>query len=163
MLRLRFVFISAIARFAMPKSRKRRSTRRRAKPGARGGGDFFHIQVRPRTEFVSFRNQDVGGRGGIERVAGQRANGSWDTQKWLVGKSEAHIDGGKLVADSLAAEKVLSQLGSLPRHLGGDRFIAKPRRNIPERAKPTPAMRRAQLANIKKAQAALRKRRRARA
>ena len=147
----------------MPKSRKRRSTRRRAKPGARGGGDFFHIQVRPRTEFVSFRNQDVGGRGGIERVAGQRANGSWDTQKWLVGKSEAHIDGGKLVADSLAAEKVLSQLGSLPRHLGGDRFIAKPRRNIPERAKPTPAMRRAQLANIKKAQAALRKRRRARA
>jgi hypothetical protein len=58
---------------------------------------------------------------------------------------------------------VLSQLGSLPRHLGGDRFIAKPRRKIPAREKPTPAMRRAQLANIKKAQAALRKRRRARA
>jgi hypothetical protein len=148
---------------AMPKSRKRRSSRRRAKPGARGRGSFFHIQVRPRTEFVTFRVQDVGGRGGVERLAGQRANGSWDTQKWLVGKSEAHIDGGKLVADSLAAEKVLSQLGSVPRHLGGDRFIAKPRRNIPERAKPTPAMRRAQLANIKKAQAAVRKRRRKRA
>ena len=143
----------------MPKSRKRRSTGRRAKPGARGGGNFFHIQVRPRTDFVTFRNQDVGGRGGIERVAGRRANGSWDTQKWLVGKSEAHIDSRKLVADSLAAEKVLAQLGSAPRHLGGDRFIAKPRRNIPERAKPTRAMRRAQLANIKKAQAAVRKRR----
>ena len=44
-------------------------------------------------EFVTFRNQDVGARGGIERVAGQRANGSWDTQKWLIGKNEAHIDG----------------------------------------------------------------------
>ena len=84
----------------MPKSRKRSSARRspraktrRAKPGARGHGGFFHIQVRPRTEFVFFRNQDVGRRGGIERVAGRRANGSWDTQKWLIGKSEAHRDG----------------------------------------------------------------------
>ena len=100
----------------------------RAKPGARGTGGFFHIQVRPRTEFVTFRNQDVGSRGGIERVAGRRVNGSWDTQKWLVGKSEAHIDGQQLVADSVAAEKVLSQLGSAPRHLEGDRFIARPRR-----------------------------------
>ena len=152
----------------MPKSSKRRTAtrrpkRRRARPGARGRGGFFHIQVRPRTEFVSFRNQDLGGRGGIERVAGRRADGSWDTQKWLIGKSEAHIDGNKLVADSLAAEKVLAQLGSVPRHLEGDRFIAKPRRKIPASEKPTPAMRRAQLANIKKAQAALRKRRRKRA
>ena len=150
----------------MPNSSKRRTAARRpkirrAKPGARGRGSFFHIQVRPRTEFVSFRMQDVGGRGGIERLAGQRANGSWDTQKWLVGKSEAHIDGDRLVADSLAAEKVLSQLGSVPRHLGGDRFIAKPRRKIPASEKPTPAMHRAQLANIKKAQAALRRRRKA--
>ena len=147
----------------MPKSRKRRSSARRAKPGARGRGGFFHIQVRPRTEFVFFRNQDVGSRGGIERVAGRRANGSWDTQKWLVGKTEAHLAGKRLAPDTAAARKVLKQLGSVPRHLGGDRFIAKPRRKIPAREKPTPAMRRAQLANIKKAQAAVRKRRRTRA
>ena len=152
----------------MPKSRKRRSSgrrakTRRAKPGAHGRGGFFHIQVRPKRDFVSFRNQDVGARGGIERVAGRRANGSWDTQKWLIGKSEAHRAGKRLAPDTAAARKVLAQLGSLPRHLGGDRFIAKPRRKIPAREKPTPAMRRAQLANIKKAQAALRKRRRARA
>jgi len=152
----------------MPKARNsarrvtaHRATVHRAKPGASGRGKFFHIQVRPRTEFVTFRNQDVGGRGGIERVAGKRANGSWDTQKWLIGKDEAHLDGDMLVADSVAAEKVLKQLGSVPRHLGGDRFLAKPRRKIPAREKPTPAMRRAQLANIKKAQAALRRRRRA--
>ena len=114
-------------------------------------------------DFVTFRNQDVGARGGIERVAGRRANGSWDTQKWLIGKSEAHRAGKRLEPDTAAARKVLSQLGSVPRHLGGDRFIAKPRRKIPAAEKPTPAMRRAQLANIKKAQAALRKRRQARA
>jgi hypothetical protein len=147
----------------MPQSRKRRSTKRRVKPGARGSGGFFHIQVRPRSEFVTFRNQDVGRRGGIERVAGRRDNGSWDTQKWLIGKSEAHREGKQLVGDTPAAQKVLRTLGSVPRHLGGDRFVAKPRRNIPESKKPTPAMRRAQRANIKKAQAALRGRRRARA
>jgi hypothetical protein len=151
----------------MRKSGKGTSTRRakarRAKPGARGAGGFFHIQVRQRTDFVSFRNQDVGKRGGIERIAGRRANGCWDTQKWLIGKSEAHRAGKRLEADTAAARKVLSQLGSTPRHLGGDRFIAKPRRKIPESEKPTPAMRRAQAANIKKAQAALRRRRKKRA
>jgi hypothetical protein len=75
----------------------------RAKPGARGTGRFFHIQVRPRTEFVTFRNQDVGARGGIERVAGRRANGTWDTQKWLVGKTQAHLDGKQLAPDTAAA------------------------------------------------------------
>ena len=147
----------------MPKSRKRRSTARRANRARAARGGFFHIQVRPRSEFVFFRNQDVGRRGGIERIAGRRANGSWDTQKWLIGKTEAHRAGKKLAPDTAAARKVLKQLGSTPRHLGGDRFIAKPRRKIPASEKPTPAMRRAQLANIKKAQAALRKRRRARA
>jgi hypothetical protein len=145
----------------MPKSQQRRT--RRAKPGASGRGRFFHVQARPKGEFVTFRNQDVGTRGGIERIAGQRANGSWDTQKWLIGKSEAHRVGKQLVADSLAAEKVLGQLGSVPCHLGGDRFIAKPRRKIPAAEKPSPTMRRAQLANIKKAQAPLRKRRRTKA
>ena len=97
----------------MPKSRKRRSTARRAKPGARGQGGFFHIQVRPRTDFVTFRNQDVGRRGGIERVAGRRANGSWDTQKWLIGKSEAHRAGKQLVADTAGGAE-----GARPARLG---------------------------------------------
>jgi len=106
----------------------RRAKTRRAKPGARGAGGFFHIQLRPRAGFVGFRNQDVGARGGIERVAGRRTDGSWATQKWLIGKREAHRAGKHLTADTAAARKVLAQLGSVPRHLGGDRFIAKPRR-----------------------------------
>jgi hypothetical protein len=135
----------------------------RAKPGAKGGGRFFHIEIRPSSQFAGFRVQDVGSPGGVERVAGQRANGSWDTAKWLIEKSHAHVEGGTLVADSLEAEKLLKSLGSAPVHVGGDRFKAKPRRDIPEREKPTPAMRRAQRANIKKAQAAVRAKRATRA
>ena len=144
---------------AKPGAKTRAKTR--AKPGAKGGGRFFHIELRPSSQFVGFRVQDVGGPGGVERVAGQRANGSWDTAKWLVEKTHAHLADGHLVADSLEAEKLFKQLGSAPVHVGGDRFRAKPRRDIPESEKPTPAMRRAQLANIKKAQAALRRRRKA--
>ena len=134
---------------------------KRAKPGSRSGGRFFHIEVRPSAQFVAFRVQDVGIPGGIERVAGQRASGSWDTAKWLVEKGHAHLDDGRLIPDSAEAEKLFKNLGSAPIHVAGDRFRAKPRRDIPEKGKPTPAMRRAQLANIKKAQSAVRARRRA--
>jgi len=49
--------------------------RHRAKPGATGGGRFFHIELRPAKELVAFRVQNVGGPAAIERVAGRRANG----------------------------------------------------------------------------------------
>ncbi len=137
--------------------------RRRPKPGTRSSGHFFHIEIRPAREFVTFRVQDIGAPGGVERLAGQRANGSWDTQKWLIEKTHAHVENDRLVADSVEAEKLLKSLGSVPIHVGGDRFKAKPRRDIPEREKPTPAMRRAQLKNIKKAQAAVRARRKRKA
>ena len=52
---------------AKPEGHKRR------KPGATRRGEFFHIEVRPREEFETFRTQDVGQRRGIERVAGKRA------------------------------------------------------------------------------------------
>ena len=143
------------------KTRAKPGTKTRAKPGTKGGGRFFHIELRPSGQFVGFRVQDVGRPGGVERVAGQRANGSWDTAKWLVEKTHAHLEDGHLVADSLEAEKLFKQLGAVPAHVGGDRFRAKPRRDIPESEKPTPAMRRAQAANIKKAQAAVRAKARA--
>jgi hypothetical protein len=134
---------------------------KRAKPGSRGSGKFFHIEVRPSTQFVAFRVQDVGMPGGVERVAGRRSSGSWATAKWLIEKSHAHVEDGRLVPDSPEAKKLFKTLGSAPVHVDGDRYRAKPRRDIPEEEKPTLAMRRAQLANIKKAQAAVRARRKA--
>jgi hypothetical protein len=133
--------------------------RARTKPGARAGGEFFHIEVRPRREFKTFRTHDVGKRGGIERVAGKRASGSWSTQKWLISKEDAHRERTRLVADSADARKILRLLGSAPRHIGGDRFKAADRPNVPERKKPTAAQRRARLSNIRKAQTARRGRR----
>ena len=132
--------------------------RHRAKPGAKGGGEFFHIEVRPPRQFKTFRTHDVGEAGGIERVAGKRSSGSWDTQKWLISKTLAHRASGRLVPDTAAARRLLEQLDSAPVHLGGDRFKARPRPDVPEWEKPTPAMKRAQQRNIKKAQAARRKR-----
>jgi len=140
----------------------KRASHRRGKPGSRSTGRFFHIEVWPSREFVRFRVQDVGKPGGVQRLAGQRAGGSWDTQKWLIEKTDAHIENDQLVPDSAEARKVLASLGSRPVHVTGDRFKAKPRRDIPEAEKPTPAMRRAQLKNIKKAQAAVRRRKAAR-
>ena len=136
----------------------KRPSHRRGKPGSHSTGRYFHIAVRPAREFMRFRTQDVGRRGGVQRLAGQRANGTWETQKWLIEKSDAHIESGRLVADSAAARKVLTSLGSNAIHVSGGRFKAKPRRNIPEVEKPTPAMRRARMKNIRKAQAAVRRR-----
>jgi hypothetical protein len=110
--------------------RSSKPARGRLAPGVKETGDFFHIEVRPAREFVRFRMQDVGKRGGVERLAGQRADGSWDTQKWLIERSHAHIAKGELVADSAAADKVLASLGSVPIRVEGNRFKARPRRAV---------------------------------
>lgn len=142
---------------SMPPEARARSQpegRGREKPGATGEGDFFHIEVRPRSEFVTFRTQDVGDKGGLERVAGKRASGAWDTQKWLIDKRHAHVENGRLVADSSDARDLLDELGAAPVHIDGDRFKAKDRPNVSEHEKPTEAQKHARQRNIRKAQAA---------
>jgi len=134
--------------------------RRREKPGTQGEGNFFRVRVRPKSEFVTFRTHHLGGAGHVQRVAGKRKSGSWDTQTWLISKEDAHLQGRNLVGDTRDAKKVLKSLGAKPRHVEGDIFEAKPRRKIPESEKPTPAQQRARLHNIKKAQAARRSRNR---
>lgn len=128
--------------------------RGRKKPGTTGEGEYYHVEVRPKGQFASFRTHDVGEKGGIMRVGGKRSSGSWDDQKWLISKEQAHIEDGKLVPDTEDAREVLEALGSELVHLQGDRFKAKPRPNIPEKEKPTSAQRQARQRNIKKAQAA---------
>jgi hypothetical protein len=127
---------------------------KRKKPGAGGEGEYYHVAVRPKEDFVTFRTQDVGKPGHIQRVAGKRQSGSWDTVKWLISKHDAHIEDGRLIADTKEAKQVLGDLASPPRRARGDLFEARPRRNVPEREKPTPAQQRARRANIQKAQAA---------
>lgn len=128
------------------------ATRRKA-PGSTGKGNFYRINIRPKGDFTSFRMQDVGDKGGLERLAGHRASGSWDTVTWLVEKKDAHVKNGHLIITDPKARSVLKNISGHIYHVKGDIFRAHPRKNVPEAAKPTPAMRRAQAANIKKAQA----------
>ncbi len=137
------------------KSGSQSSTRR--KPGSTGKGEYYHVEVRPKGDFVTFRTQDVGKRGHIQRVAGQRESGYWSTVKWLIDKDDAHVQGNKLIPDTKDAKEVIDQLGSSPTRMIGDRFKASPRPNMRESDKPTRAPNRARRANIKKAQSARRK------
>jgi hypothetical protein len=130
------------------------SGRKRKKPGTTGEGEFYRIEVRPKEEFVTFRNQDVGEPGGIERLAGKRESGSWDTVTWLVDKKFAHIERNKLVPDHKDAKDLFENLGSAPKHVKGDVFKAEDRPNVPEKDKPTAAQKRARSKNIKEAQKA---------
>ncbi len=130
------------------------SRTKRAEPGSRGQGNYYHVEVRPDQDFVTYRTQDVGDPGHLQRVAGKRESGSWATVKWLIDKNDAHVEGDSLVGDTQEAKDLLKKLGSNPMHKKGDVFEAKPRRNVPERSKPTAAQKRARNQNIKKAQAA---------
>jgi hypothetical protein len=112
------------------------------------------VEVRPGDDFVTFRTQDVGDPGHIQRVAGKRETGSWATVKWLIDKNDAHVEGNTLVGDTSEAKDVLKKLGSKVIHKSGDRFEAKPRRNVPEKSKPTAAQKKARSQNIKKARTA---------
>ena len=133
-------------------STQSRSTRR--KPGSGGQGQYYHVEVRPGEDFVTYRTQDVGDPGHIQRVAGKRESGSWATVKWLIDKDDAHLEGDTLVGDTREAKDVLKKLGSTVTHKSGDRFEAKPRRNVAEKSKPTAAQKKARSQNIKKAQVA---------
>lgn len=131
----------------------------RKKPGTGSSAGYYRVEVRPSRTFSSFRTQDVGKKGGLERVAGHRPSGSWDTQAWLVSKDHAHVtEKGELVIDNVKERAALKKAirGKIMLVEGGV-FHAHPARNVPEKAKPTPAMRKAQTQNIKKAQAARQK------
>ena len=132
---------------AQPEGRKRK------KPGTTGKGKFFHIEIRPKSQFTSFRVHDVGEPGGLERVTGRRSSGSWDTVAWLVSKEDAHMtDNNELVITDPKAQTVLKSIRGPIEHVKGDIFKAKPRKNIAEKDKPTAAQKRARSENIRKAQ-----------
>jgi hypothetical protein len=133
---------------AQPEGRARR------RPGTGGKGRYYRIEVRPTDRFVSYRLHDVGRGGHTKRLAGKRANDSWDTKSWLVLKTDAHVKGRTLVIDNPMAKTALKGIRGPIRLYKSDIFRAKPRRNIPEASKPTAAQRRARAKNIKKAQRA---------
>lgn len=90
-----------------------------------GRGMFYRIEVRPDGEFKTFRTHDVGESGHVERLAGKRADGTWDTVTWLVNKSDAHISSNdELVIDDPKARTVLKQIRGKILHKKGNVFEA---------------------------------------
>lgn len=85
--------------------------RARAKPGTKGERKYYHIEVRPKEEFVTFRYHDIGRPGHIQRLAGKRSSGSWDDQAWLISKEDAHIEDRELVVDTPDAQEILDVVG----------------------------------------------------
>lgn len=128
--------------------------RARRRPGTGGGGEYFRIELHPKARYVTYRLQDVGRSGHTKRLAGRTKKGHWSTKSWLIHKTDAVVKNGKLVLKRGKAATVLKSIRGTIRHLKGDIFIAKPRRNIPESEKPTARQRRAFNENIKKAQRA---------
>jgi hypothetical protein len=101
--------------------------KKRAKPGTTGEGEYYHIEVRPKSEFETFRYHDVGDPGHIQRLAGKRKNGNWATHSWLISKEDAHMEGTKLIADTIDAQELLDGLATTPEHQKGDVFTASER------------------------------------
>lgn len=126
----------------------------RKRPGETGEGKFYRVEVRPKSLFVKYRNQDVGEKGHLERIAGQRKNGNWATQCWLIEKKDTRVVNKKIIGKTKVVKDFLKKLGSEPVWIKGDIFKAKPRVNVREVDKPTLAMKKAQSKNILKAIAA---------
>ena len=126
--------------------------RNRKKPGEGGEGKFYRIEVRDSSQFETFRNQDVGKSGGLERVAGQRKSGSWATVAWLVSKDNAEVKNGTLhITNKKEREALKKQIPGKITHVKGDIFEARHRKNVPEKKKPTKAQKKARTKNIQKA------------
>lgn len=128
----------------------------RAEVGAKGEGDYYRIEVRPKKEFTTFRYHDVGEEGKILRLAGKRTSGSWDDHAWLIHKDMARVENGELKAHDQEAQDILETYGPAVL-IVGDRFKGRPRPNVPEKEKPTAVQRQAYMHNIRKAQKARRR------
>lgn len=95
--------------------------------GTGGSGKFYRIEVRPKSGFTLFRTQDVGGKGGLERLAGKRASGSWATVAWLVDKKHARVSpsGVLTITDSKERAALAKALSGKVVKVKGDIFRAQ--------------------------------------
>ena len=52
--------------------------RKRKKPGTGGEGDYYHVELSPKGDYMTFRTQDVGARGtfSASRASGRTARGT---------------------------------------------------------------------------------------
>jgi hypothetical protein len=93
------------------------------------GYEYYRIILRPNDDFETFRYQDIGRPGHIQRLSGKHLGGYWDDQAWLISKGDAHLAGDTLVADTTEARHVLEAFSPLV-HVGGNIFKGRPRQDM---------------------------------
>jgi len=110
------------------------NTPQRKKPGSTGEGDYFHVELIPSKELILFKARDVGRKGHSQMVVGQREDGSWATQKWLISKEDAFIsDRGELMSENPKVSKILDSFKGDISHNTGDIFMVRSHRAIKKR------------------------------
>ncbi len=121
--------------------KKKSSTHHRKKPWTTGKGKFYRIELHPGTEYKTYRNQDVGKKWGLERLAGKKKTGERETASWLISKDHAHVANGRLVIDAGKDKGIMKQIKWPLKHVKGDVFRghAKPRhtKKAPTKKNPT--------------------------
>lgn len=107
-------------------------TPKRGESGSVRKGHFFHIEVRPSTEFEAFYTEDVGRKGHSKLVLGKsKEDGKWITHKWLISKEDAYIsDHGKVESEDPRIQKILDYLDGDLTHKEKDTFSARPHRRL---------------------------------
>jgi hypothetical protein len=110
-------------------SKQRMSFRRRVIPQTPGESNYYRIIVRPKDLFSTFRTQEIGAPGNLQRLTGKRGE-AWITQAWLVSKRAAHIEGRRLIADSKDVGDFIKQLGIQPILRRGDVFTILSRPSV---------------------------------
>lgn len=88
---------------------------------SKGTGEYYHIILNDKNDFVTFRYHDVGDPGKILRLAGKKENGAWADHAWLIDKKMAHVEKGYLVADDKEAKELLENIGPA-KQKSGDEF-----------------------------------------
>ncbi len=90
-------------------------------------GKFYHIELHPSTKYKTYRNQDVGKKWGLERLAGKKESGERETASRLISKKNAHVSSGwNLIIDNKKDAAIKKHFHGPIRHLKGDIFRAHP-------------------------------------
>ncbi len=99
----------------------------RKEPGSTGEGEYFHLIVRPKDEFVFFHTRDVGRQGHSQLVLGKTKDGKWGTHKWLISKKDAYITtDGDLKSDDFKVQRIIDYCNGNLVHREKDIFQIQP-------------------------------------
>ncbi len=104
----------------------------RKQPGSTSRGNYFHIEISPKTEFEAFYTKDIGRIGHSLLVLGKRkSDGKWVGQKLLINKNDAYIsERGRLESEDPSIMRMLNNLDGDILHKTMDIFYVRKHNNL---------------------------------